>query len=888
MPLTAMFSPTSSIPITMASIQRVDIDMLCASIKKASVKAYEYYCEAFKLKERSLTVESRHLERIGPLVPRQTIQSGTMPITCREFPDRCFLTRAQQMDLNAVWNLDGDFGSKALAQPLNARRALCMRFANNKADDLTDLFFGYENPELGQEHDFLTALDPVTNNNTKKWDQIDVRMHCFHKAMQEEIDWHETANGMWYLNDYVKFLQTLQSLRLPAMAGAVNLDFTAAPPTDGQREAIKALRAAISIDYRLFSSNDAHELDYNIILQNIPAIGNQAARREAATDEYINNINEVYQNEPQRYREGMPRQSKKKQLACHIFSILSYFFDCRDGGSCQFRWEDWLLAYFGNEEEAGKEPEPGENTDDSPSEFHNFSFAKHQPYTQYVYFDETWFLICKYMQNNFQDAMSAVHYKLFENAGQQVRRFDTLQTTVRKLNERQKSLLNNRASFQGLRNVTPHLSFRKWKHKDFRDKDFKDLTLRERILSQLDDELPLLDPALLDYVRREFNAPDVELFLRIIRCPNVLALRDLAIQHVKSPEQNGITAVLNYFDAAVQGEIQEMLKYVETDKSVYVMNPNPHPTKALQVLTSQMCRWMRKVVEIDKEMMMFKDPLSWKFHMFMTMPDTFPVFQQLFCTQEILNAGSQRPLRFILLQLRMIYDILTTAPVTRCNSLVSHNNNLNHPRSAHEHVQYQNTDLIKPDPLLVTIGTSLITWPLRDINTITKLQRRNGRALFEDNSRQPSTLVLGNLNFFKAGDGADQSTEALLTSSTDSMTSEEANGKGKEAMEPPHSSERGGGDANSAPSRHRPITRRDRESLDCDMLGRPNTELSTPRRHPVTTGDVPIAQPPRNKRSPKAKKQHNWSKNGHGGHQRREFKNQGWQSSGPHPSDPSL
>ena len=115
-----------------------------------------------------------------------------------------------------------------------------------------------------------------------------------------------------------------------------------------------------------------------------------------------------------------------------------------------------------------------------------------------------------------------------------------------------------------------------------------------------------------------------------------------------------------------------------------------------------------------------------------------------------------------------------------------------------------------------------------------------------------------------------------------------ANGKGKEAMEPPHSSERGGGDANSAPSRHRPITRRDRESLDCDMLGRPNTELSTPRRHPVMTGDVPIAQPPRNKRSPKAKKQHNWSKNGHGGHQRREFKNQGWQSSGPHPSDPSL
>ena len=143
-------------------------------------------------------------------------------------------------------------------------------------------------------------------------------------------------------------------------------------------------------------------------------------------------------------------------------------------------------------------------------------------------------------------------------------------------------------------------------------------------------------------------------------------------------------------------------------------------------------------------------------------------------------------------------------------------------------------------------------------------------------------------------------------------------GKGKEAMAPPpsHSSERGGGAADSGPSRHRPILRRDRESIDCDMLDRSNTELSSPLRHPVTTGDgtpldtgamlmdpdtsnplmplssaacpVPTVQPPRNRRSPKAKKQHKWSKNGHGGHQRREFKNQGWKSSGPHHSDSSL
>jgi hypothetical protein len=64
-----------------------------------------------------------------------------------------------------------------------------------------------------------------------------------------------------------------------------------------------------------------------------------------------------------------------------------------------------------------------------------------------------------------------------------------------------------------------------------------------------------------------------------------------------------------------------------------------------------------------------------------------------------------------------------------------------------------------------------------------------------------------------------------------------AKGKGKEAMEAPHSSERGVGATASAASRHRSIMRRDKESIDCDMPDRSNTELSTPLRHPVTTGD---------------------------------------------------
>ena len=101
----------------------------------------------------------------------------------------------------------------------------------------------------------------------------------------------------------------------------------------------------------------------------------------------------------------------------------------------------------------------------------------------------------------------------------------------------------------------------------------------------------------------------------------------------------------------------------------------------------------------------------------------------------------------------------------------------------------------------------------------------------------------------------------------------------------PHSSERGGRAADSGPSRHRSILRRDKESIDCDMPDTSNTELLIPLRHIVTTGDgsplltdamlvdhndrnprmsflsgdcpVSIDQPPRNKQVQKRKSRKN-------------------------------
>jgi hypothetical protein len=51
-----------------------------------------------------------------------------------------------------------------------------------------------------------------------------------------------------------------------------------------------------------------------------------------------------------------------------------------------------------------------------------------------------------------------------------------------------------------------------------------------------------------------------------------------------------------YFEPAIQAEIEVILKFVQTDESVYVHAPEAHPSKRLILSGSQLLRWMRKTV----------------------------------------------------------------------------------------------------------------------------------------------------------------------------------------------------------------------------------------------------------------------------------------------------
>jgi hypothetical protein len=876
---------STSVPVTYATVQRVDIKALCEMVKTAATNAFVEY-------DRS-----------------RTISLKTDGMRRRDFPDRCYLTRREQLDRNRWWNkqigapLDSDKFHNGEQCGQNSYRVpgiAVRRHADSIDEDLVELNFGYEKPSI--QRNYHAKPDDM---DTCKWDQVDVRMHFFSNAIGDK--WKESANGMWYVEDYVHFFKMLQTLGKTSDIREFRGDkckFTCQPQDiAGETPAASLDRAQKSTKYRLrlhnskvskprmntimkdknlidifwqsdkilkyieitdletFSAvmiemlrleNDAinrkkkqdplyfdivrNIIEYimknNIIIPLIDdadapkhaakktkkkrnaaniqaeakeklsfftlknpqdvqsanlkghflgydhefgypantliyAINNYAIERNIDTDvpvgdffvllyqSYGLEVIESKGNSPKKFAMDdktalalepavngwnliaahagwmftksesdhdcvMPAQSAQHDLAYHIFSVLSFFFDCRDDGACRYRWEDWLLDYFG-----------ASSDNDDPSEFHHFEFAPASPSRpDYEYFNQTWFQMCFFLEHNFRNAISALHYRLFDMGTKNVGYLTDkpnetgLQTAARKVYNREKSLLNNRSSFAGLGNVSAGLSFRKY---DWRTNAH--LTLRHRIMSQLDNELPDLDPALVTYVRK-FRIPDSELFLRIIRCPNILALRELAKQHLSPEPQKHMREVLEYFDPAIQSEIEVMLKFVQTDESVYVHAPEAHPSKRLLLTESQLLKWMRKTVNCTAfasslGMLSNVTPLQCKYDMFLK-PASFHVLKNLFCTRELINFGCQRPLKFILLQLALVDKILRCEDV--CDS--AHENDSLYLALGQQHeyshvstpvginIQLECEDESKQIPCV--IGTSRRGWPQRDLNKVSR------------------------------------------------------------------------------------------------------------------------------------------------------------------------
>lgn len=821
----------TSVPIICATIQRVNMDKLCEVITEAANAAFKMYKESSFKKLRS---------------------ANGVKMKRRHFPDRCYLTRREQLDRNGLWN--------QFDEPDENQIQLRERMSS-VADEKVELNLGYEKPGIIRDYKF-----PGEDMRECKFDQIDVRMYYLHREMESENFkmWKTYANGMWYIEDYVRFFQMLQRLSIPNMPQSGDEgDFTTEPdlitPDTVRNKVLNFKNALESTQYR-FQTGDIKQKELNTIdhiahnwlmdsdtkeqplansnfedivsafekknrnttktefgkllielgvlipfqdettgfkcFAKVQSIRGEnadiiypyskdpeatyASTLQAIVDSYrtyaesvdeidmdqqlndffnqclgtfkLSDYNEVdgspnidkafeYSHVEKAYLK-MPEQNRRQDVAHHVFSVLSYFFDCRDDGACRYRWEESLLDYFG----------ANLSGEDQYSDFHKFEFREDKDkVSDYKYYNNMWFQMCFFMEHNFRNAISAIHVKLFEPDSKKVGYFTDegkthgLQAFARRVFEREKCLFNSRSSFAGLGNVSPGLSFRKYDPKKNRN-----ATLRHRILSQLDDELPDLDPALAEYVWK-FRIPDSELFLRIIRCPNILALRELAKQHLSNEPVKRMREVLDYFDPAIQSEIEVMLKFVQTDESVYVHTPTAHPSKRLVVTQPQLLKWMRQAVGCASfasslGMLSNVTPLQCKYDLFLNHL-SFHVLSSFFCTRVPLNSGTKRPLRFILLQLKLVDMLLRCENVEDCVHANDHVNLYGTTMSDRIAEQpQQNFTFLKDEKeytVPCVVGTSRRGWPKRDINKIvfksTRIQSAESRLRNYDEEEREMT-----------------------------------------------------------------------------------------------------------------------------------------------------
>jgi hypothetical protein len=692
------YEAPGAVPVTCVRIQRVNMKELAALVQGAAEKAVEAYNAARKLDNRATW----------------SIDGAMYTVYRRQLPDRFFLTRAQQYDRAQPWN--------------DKNNAFVLRNHRETAeDDELEHNWGYERPRIARKTDSLTPdgsrLEKMPSAKMH-WDQLDVRMHFFHKEMsRKDSEWKAHAAGMWYLQDYIDFFQMIRSLPVPEdILTDSELAFTHIPAGRSAEQKWALARYAFK-------------------RAPVPA-GTSSSTLENYyfADAVVN-------------AQRMPRNTRASDAAHHRFSVLSYFFDCRDDGACRYRWEDTMLAYFGSEK-----------TDLQDTEFDKFRFQSPADWTaesdgekECAYFNQLWFQMTFFMELNFRNAIAELHYRLYDlknSPGDSIESVRSLQTKAKALYNRQRSLLNTRALCPGPQGVTPGLSF--WQKNA--GSGNKNNVLKHLVLAQLNDELPELDPYLLAYVARE-RIPDAQLFLRMIGCPNLLALRELAVQHryllgedapapaasqrpqlantqlantqlasTPAPAARPVLQnTLRHFPAGVQTEILFLLKKVQTDDSIFTITPAVHPSKRVVLSLPWFTQLVRRALDVHARVASFATPLQMKLYMF-TREREFLVFRQLFCTADTLeHAHASRPLVFVLLQLSLALSILQEEVPGRSNEALelleerkiskrdveidsltsncSYTFRMQDPSGADQNVP-------------CTIGTSLYTWPLRDLNKI--------------------------------------------------------------------------------------------------------------------------------------------------------------------------
>ena len=192
-------------------------------------------------------------------------------------------------------------------------------------------------------------------------------MYFFECQMnQRKEQWKKCATGMWYLQDYIMFFQMLQSLDVEKEESLYThqSDFTTVNNTLYDSQLSEKIAEAMYV-FQTKKIAIAGWWDQMV---------SESATGDFANSKFWHKFFDI---------EARERPSTNSDTVCHRFSVLPFFFDCRDNGACRHAWEDFLLEYLGNK-------------------FSNFSFeSEFSSQAQKNYYNQPWFQIQFFLELNF-------------------------------------------------------------------------------------------------------------------------------------------------------------------------------------------------------------------------------------------------------------------------------------------------------------------------------------------------------------------------------------------------------------------------------------------------------------------------------------------------------
>lgn len=550
---------------------------------------------------------------------------------------------------------------------------------------------------------------------TTSYDDIDLRMHYFKQAMKKH-KWQQHIQGMWYLTDIHEFLQCVSNLKLnphstPSLQERylVRRDLGNAPIRKLQAKDDELAWYCIN-PYRF--KHDFHlPPPASSLFANSKSSHAYAAPQES---EMFETCGEIRRNDAL-----MPDLSLAEEERRMRFSIISAFFDCRDGGLCGYAWEDWVFRFWkdnhtdevtGNHQEILRAMLQRSPTDDSG---------------QARYFDNCWFRMLEGIEVEFRNMLSYGVKDLYQGTKRGGwKEWHKLEKKMHALLRTRPDALSVRKRTNGPRDTVPRLSV---SNRSL----LSHTNLPSLLLYRLHSDLPMLDEVLETYID-EWNCPDMYLWLQLAGIPNILALQQVGKQYIAGTCPESTTKYFKFLNTGTVSEIDAMLRYVANDKQVFVTRALPTPSKLVimsQDLVTALYRQVLGLPGLDSRIhasQSIQTPLHYKFHMLLSGIDN--KFTSLFGNNSFLKLGSCRPVIFTMLQVTMLQHVLTQS---RRNALKKgdafYNEYLlmlcqDEPEKHGELIgrRFIVNPILHSDPTDVycTMGCSADTWPARDSNQI--------------------------------------------------------------------------------------------------------------------------------------------------------------------------